>query len=171
MVLAGICIFARSLCLNYSQWQSILAKQNIISVSLLPNNPTKIVYLVFFLNVCVNAVKLPAKLFQIRINIEFTGHCLTQISHRDGTGGHMHVFFRTILILKLLYLSSQRLDFFSFLPDDTFLLSDSIVIQLCAVNRNCLFIKHPLFIIIAIAVINPLNKVKQYVERINRITF
>ena len=162
---ANIGVFAGSLGFHNCQRQTIFAKQNIVHISHLTNYASHSLNRVFLLYIRIRSGKLPAHLLHIHIDINLAGFEFREVSRHEGTVLLVLLLSCGDLLRHLLDLLAQGFNLRIFFSEQTFLFFDFLCIDNDLFLGNQLFIKLPLLIVGAIAIVHPLDELKQSLQR------
>ena len=91
---AIVCIFSRAFCFNNSKGQTIFSEKYIIGIAFLSKHAVHIIDFVFFNNIFIHAVKLPAHRFKINVNIAFSCFPFGKIHRRKASAVLFCLFVR-----------------------------------------------------------------------------
>ena len=114
---------------------------------------------------------MPTQIFQINIDIPLAGLKLRDILYDKFSGILVLLLRSRILLRHLLDLLPQPLDLRRTLFQQALLLFDAFDIHIHLILRDLLRIKLPCLILRAIAVIDPVDKLKKRPQRCQRITW
>ena len=121
-------------------------------------------------HVSISAVKLPAHLLHVHINIDLSGLIFREILRLKGTFLLVLFLLCCILCRHLLNLSAQCLDLSVLFVQQALLFLNLFGVDYHLFGRDQRFIKSAFNIIFPIAIVNPLDKFEQTAQRYQCIT-
>ena len=170
LLASNVRVFAGSLGLNNRQWQTVLAKQDIVHISHLADNASHPFNRVFFLYICICAGEFPAHLLHVHIDVNFTSLELGKVCCDKGALLLVLLLCCGDLLGHLLDLFTQRLNLCILLTKQTLLLFYFLGVDNDFFGRNQCLIELPLFVIGAIAIVHPLDELKTSLQGSKSIT-
>ena len=158
---AYVRVFAGSLGLHHCEWQAVFPEQHIVHISHLPQHTCHAFDGILFLNISICTGELPAHLLHVHIDINFTGLKLGKVCCYKGALLLVLLLCCGDLLRHLLDLFTQSLDLCVLLTEQTLLLFYFLGVYDDLFGRNQCLIELSLFVISAIAIVHPLNKLKE----------
>ena len=165
----AIRVLAGALCFHHRQRQTVFSEQYIVAVAHLTGYPGHTLHRVLLLHIRVRASKFPADILHIHIDKPLAGLEFGEVFGLEGALLFVLVLFGGVLGGHLLDLPAQRLNLRIFFIQQAFLLLDFLGVHHNLFGGNELLVKGALHIVRAVAVVNPLDKLKQAPQSSQRI--
>ena len=161
LLAADVGVLAGALGLHHGQGQAVPAEEHIVAVAHLTGNPGHALHGEFLLHVGVGASELPAHLLEVHVNIDFAGAELGKVLRVEGA--LLPVLLPALGVAggKLLHLPAQGFNLRFLLLQQALLLPDFSGVHRHLVRGDEAFVKGALLVIIPIAIVNPLDELKQ----------
>ena len=170
LLAANVGIFTRALRLHNRQRQLILAHQNIITESTLSDLSHHIIYRKLLYDILIDAGQLPSHQLQIEVDVLLTRTELRDILRLEAPLLLVLLFFTRILLGHLRDLFTEFLNFRVLFVQKTLLLFDLFRIDDDLLCRDLRLIEAALLIVLAIAVVDPLDELEEPMKRGHGIT-
>ena len=164
LLAAYVRVFAGSFGLHHCEGQAVFPEQHIIHISHLSQHTSHAFDGVLFLNVSVCSGEFPAHLLHVHIDINFAGLKLGKVCCDKGALLLVLLLCCGDLLGHLLDLFTQSLNLCVLLTEQTLLLFYFLGVNDDLFGRNQCLIELPLFVISTIAIIHPLNKLKESLQ-------
>ena len=161
MLSSNVGVFAGALGFHHRQGQAVFTKEDIVTIPHLANHTGHALHRVFLLHIRIRTGKFPSHELQIHVDINFSRLKLGEIFRLESALLLMLFLFGGIPGGQLLDLFTKRLDFRLFFIQQAFLFLDLTGVDSHLFGGNPAFVKGAFFIIGAVAVIDPLDKLEQ----------
>ena len=161
MLSSNVGVFAGALGFHHRQGQAVFTKEDIVTIPHPANHTGHALHRVFLLHIRIRTGKFPSHELQIHVDINFSRLKLGEIFRLEGALLLMLFLFGGIPGGQLLDLFTKRLDFRLFFIQQAFLFLDFFGVHNHPLGGNQAFVKGAFFIIGAVAVIDPLDKLEQ----------
>ena len=162
-------VLGAALGLDDRQRFAILAHENIIRIAFLPQHAVHVVHFVLHPHIGIRAIKLPAHGLEVDVDDLPPRLGLGQVGGGKRAALLVLLFARSVCRRKALHLLAQGFQLGIFLFQQAFLLPDLLFVQCYLFAGDGCFIKGALHIVRAVAVIPPLDEIKQPPQTEHRI--
>ena len=161
---AVVRILAAPLRLHHSQRQPVFSEKHIVTVALLTDHTGHAVYRIFLLHISICAGEFPTHLLHIHIDIDFPGFVFANVFGLEAAFFLMLFFLSGKLLGKGLDLLAKRFYFRILFAEKAFLLLNFLCVYDDLLRGNPTLIKFPLLVLLAVAIVYPLNELKQTLQ-------
>ena len=168
---SNVWVLAGALGFHHRQGQAVLSKQHIVAEARLTWHPGHILHTILLLYISIWAGELPAHQFEVHVDVDFAGLEFREVLRLEGAFLLMLLLFGGVSGGHLLDLLAQRLDLGIFLVQQTFLFLDFPGVHRHLSGGDKILVEGALLIVRAIAIVDPLHKLKQTAQRSKRITW